>query len=120
VDINKILNENPSLIARVSEEAEDKRVEWQRAKEIYANKEALYVMGLKANLDTLKATEVKYYINSNDELYTLRLELVVLESGYRKREVTFNGLKEQLNAAKVLARIQMTDKQTIDWAGNIK
>ena len=121
MDINNVLDTYPSLIARNSEEAEQLRLEWQQAKEVYEHKEAGFVLKMKAENSELKATEIKYFIASNDELYKERLNLVLLESTYRKKEVGMGSLEESLNAAKMLAKLKIAEMSAnLNWTAGKK
>ena len=114
MSILKTLDEIPSLIARKAEEAEQLRLEWQQAKEHYDHDEAKFVLMLKTK-GALKATEIKYYIGNDDTLYRKRLELVVLESKYRKKETEVKGLEEVLNSAKMKARLQIAEMSSLGF-----
>ena len=108
MDIDQVLQKNPSLIARKASEAEELRLTWQKTKELYAFQEAKFVLTLKAEQE-LKATEIKYYVNNDIDLYNLRLKIVLAESNYRRKEVEIKGLEEELNASKMLARIRISE-----------
>ena len=109
MEIENILQTNPSLIGRAAEQAENIRHAWQLAKEVYNKNEAKFILTLKATKPDLKTTEMKYYINNDEELYKFRLKLVGNEAGYRKEEVKIKSLEEELRAAKMLARIKISE-----------
>ena len=109
MDINQVMIENPAKIARKAEEAEEIRYHWQTAKEEYSNDEAKFVLTLKATKKDLKSTEIKYFINNDLVLFQRRLDLVRDESNYRKKEVEVTALEEELRAAKMLARIRISE-----------
>lgn len=116
IDINRILDENPALIARCAEEAEEQRYIWQVDKETYEHKEAAYVLKLKAEKENLKTTEIKYYIANDEDLYNDRLTLLLQESNYRKKEVEIKALEESLNASKMMARMKVAELSArLDW-----
>jgi hypothetical protein len=107
--------ETPAKLARVAEEAENLRLLWQQNKEHYEHQEAKFVLLLKTTKIDLKATEIKYCINNDTNLYNTRLQLVLDESNYRKKEVEIKVLEEELRACKMLARIRISE-----WEGQIE
>ena len=115
MDINKTLEETPSLKARVTQEAEDIRLEWQTCKEFYANDEAKRVMTWKAENPDMKTTEIKYHINENEDLYGNRLKLVTMESKYRKKEKEVEALDDTFTSAKMLARLKISELGSIEF-----
>ena len=114
MEIQQALNELPDVKSRVSQEAEDARLEWQKAENDYDREEALFVAVLKTREPDLKTTEIKYYINKDDSLYQKRLDLRLLEASYRKKMVEVKDLEDKINSAKILARIRMSEMRTID------
>ena len=110
MEINKILQQNPSLLARASEEAENLRLAWLKEKELLTRLIASASLQLKPQ--DLKATEIKHMVEDNDAIYKKKLEVLILESDYRKKETEIAHLKEELNAVKMLARIKMTEWET--------
>jgi len=118
MDIESILSTNPSLIASHAGKAEEIRLEWQQAKEIYTHDEALFILKLKATMTNLKSTEMKYYINNDINLYNKRMNLIVKESSYRKEEVEVKSLEEELRAAKMLARMKISEMDNLEGSVN--
>lgn len=114
MEIENILTTNSSLIARASEEAESLRLKWLHAKEKYQHEEALFVLQLKATKPDLKSTEIKYYVNNSPDLFDSRMNLIILESDYRKKEVEIKVLEEELRAAKMLARIKISEISNLE------
>ena len=120
MDIHQILNNTPSLISRKAEEAEGLRLKWKEAINEYEHREAGYVLTLKAQQD-IKSTEIKFYVNDNGELFNSRMNLIRLEADYRKKEAEIKGLEEELNSAKMSARIQIAEMSNLGFnAGNQK
>jgi len=116
MQIDDILQTNPSKIAYISSETENIRLKWQQAKEEYEHTEAKFVMILKAKKPETKATELKYYIKEDDGLYKKRLDILLLESTYRKKSLEIEALTEELQAAKMLARLRISEwTQTGDF-----
>ena len=124
MEIENILSTNPSLISRKAEEAEGLRLTWLSKKEQYNLNEAKFILTLKATKSDLKSTEMKYYINNDVNLYNNRMDLVIFESNYRKKEVEVKALEEELRAAKMLARIKISEMGNLEggikWAGKMK
>ena len=118
MEIENILSTNPSLISRKAEEAEGLRLTWLSKKEQYNLNEAKFILTLKATKSDLKSTEMKYYINNDVNLYNNRMDLVIFESNYRKKEVEVKALEEELRAAKMLARIKISEMGNLE--GGIK
>ena len=115
MNINQVLEETPSLKARVTQEAEELRLYWQRDKDVYANIEAKKVMILKAENTNIKTTEIKYHINEDEALYQARLDLVVMESKYRKKEKEVEALDDTFTSAKMLARLKISELGSIEF-----
>lgn len=108
-DINTILETYPALMAKAGEDAENLREGWQKESEVYAHEEARFVLTLKATSPTIKATEIKYFVNNDPALYDKRLALVVAEAAYRKKEVEMKGLEEELRSVKWLAKMRIAE-----------
>ena len=115
MDIDKILQENSSKIASEASKAEELREKWLIAQENYDNLEAKHVLILKTTMEGLKSTEIKYYVGENETLHSKRMELVGLESAFRKVEVNVRALEEELRAAKRLAQIEIAQLENIDF-----
>lgn len=115
MDINQALNEIPAQIARVGQEAEDLRLEWQMGKETYDSVEAKMALLIKAGDPKKTATEIKYMVLDNTELYTKRLELLVKEGEYRKKLKEMEALEHELNSAKVLSRIKVAEMTSLEF-----
>jgi hypothetical protein len=109
MQIQKILSENPALIASASEQAEELRLEWLKLKEQLSRDEARSFLVFKAQEAKRTVREVEAMVDTNDEIYSLRLSVLQAESNYRKKETEISHLKEELNASKMLARIQMAE-----------
>lgn len=124
LNIDEILNSNPSKIARTSEEAENLRLKWLQRKEVYDKAEAKFVLSLKAEMLNLKSTEIKYYIANSEILYTERMEILKAESSYRKKELESKHLEEELRSAKMVARLQIAEITNLEgglgWRGKTK
>ena len=114
MEIENILQTNPSKIARASSQAEDLRHKWQQSKENYNKAEAKFILTLKATKTDLKATEMKYYINNSDNLFENRMFLIGFESDYRKKECEVKALEEELRAVKMLARIKIQEMGNLE------
>ena len=115
MEIDRVLIETPSLKSRASEEAEELRYKWQLAKEAYNNFEARTVLVLKIEEPAVKASEIKFYVNDHKELHEARLKVVLAESNYRKKEVEVKALDDKFTSSKVLARLKMSEMQTIEY-----
>lgn len=118
MEIQEILQNTPAILASKAEQAENLRLLWQQNKEAYDHKEASFVLTLKATNQELKSTEIKYYVNNDINLYNARLQLVLDESNYRKQELQIRALEEELRAAKMLARIRISEWESQIEGGN--
>ena len=83
----EIMEKAPAMIARLSEEYEDKRKEWTIAKEDLNVLEAKTLLVLSAKFPDDKVGEIKAKVSSNEDIYKLRLEVIGLESEYRQLDV---------------------------------
>lgn len=114
MDINKVLEETPSLKASAGSEAEELREAWQVAKETYDNEEALFMLKKKAENHDLKSTDLKVIVSADEHLYQRRLELVGLEAEYRKKELEINLLDDMFTSAKMLGRLQIAEMGSLN------
>jgi len=114
MDIHQILEHNPALIARKAEEAEDLRLKWQQEIINYEHREAGYVLKLKLEQE-VKATEIKYYVNDDENLFNARMNLNNLEANYRKKEAEIKGLEEELNSAKMKCRHEIAEMTNLGF-----
>lgn len=117
MDINRILEENPSRKARASQEAEDYRLEWQESKTDYDLWEAKQALIFKAEDESLTATAIKQKVLSDEVLYAKRLGLLMLESKYRRKEVEVKSLDDEITSAKMVAKLKMQEMQNLNWGG---
>ena len=101
--------ETPSLKARKSQEAEEARLRWQEAKEMYARAEAKLYLTLKAEDGDLKQGDIKALINDNSTLHEGRMELIMFEANYRKLEQEVLALDDHITSAKMLGRLKMAE-----------
>ena len=115
MDINKILNEIPSKKARATQEAEELRLIWQKEKEVYANKEAKFMLLKKLEEDIVKSTELKVLVQDDLDLHKNRLELIVMESKYRKKENEVEVFDDEFTSAKMMARLKISELGSIEF-----
>lgn len=115
MDINQVLNENPAKMARVGQEAEDARLKWQTEKEIYDREEAKMSLQFKAKNERKTATDIKCMVMNNDRLFNERKKLLVLEATYRFKLKDMEALEQELNSAKILSRIKMSELSNIEF-----
>ena len=100
----KICEETPYAIQKVGIELEKLRESWLLSEAHYENEEGKKEISLKAEFSDLKATEIKSRIKADDELYKMRLAVIVAESKYRVKDKEYDFLKEELNAAKAILK----------------
>ena len=115
MDINQVLNDNPAKMARTGQEAEDARLKWQTEKEIYDREEAKMSLQFKAKNERKTATEIKCMVLNHTELYQKRLSIILLEADYRKKLKDIEALEHELNSAKILSRIKMSELNNIEF-----
>jgi len=115
MNIDQVLNENPSKMARIGQEAEDLRLTWQTNKETYEREESSMSLQFKAKNERKTATEIKCMVLNHTDLYEKRLALIVLEAGYRRKLKDLDALEQELNSAKILSRIKMSELNNIEF-----
>jgi len=115
MDIHTVLNETSAKMSHVGQEAENLRLKWQTEKEAYERDEARQSLDFKARNIHKTATEIKHMVLNDIELYEKRLALIVLEAAYRRKLKEYEALEHELNSAKILSRIKMSELQNIEF-----
>jgi len=108
MDINKlhqILENHPSLKATESAHAEHWRVELQKAKEQYRQAEAGTYLQLKAKYPQDAIATLNAKVSNDMDLLQLRLNLIDIESQYKKCEIEIERLDDEFTGAKKDAEI---------------
>jgi len=113
MDINEILKTTPASKYEACEQAEIIRKTWQEAKEELKRKEALHALTCKAQNLKLTIADLKYLIDKDDELYKLRLDIIVKESNYRKKETEINKYDDAFTGAKMLAKLKIAEMRNL-------
>ncbi len=114
LNIDKILNEAPALIAKSSEDALRAKTDYNTRTEDYKNNEARFRLKAKAENPELKDYELKAMVEADNSLSSQRMELICAESGYKRAEIDVLKWQEALNSAKVLARIKIAEMSNLD------
>ena len=109
-DYSKTLREVPALISRESELAEESRFYWQNAKEDLKQAEAVKYLETKAHNDKMTVSEIQAIVNADEILYDKRMSIVCHESEYRKHQGKIDSMIEALQAAKMLCRIDLNER----------
>lgn len=115
MDINQVLNETPAKMAHIGQEAENLRLNWQQEKEAYDRDEARLSLEFKARNQRKTATEIKCMVLNDTGLYEKRLALLVLEGTYRRKLKELEAMEHELNSAKILSRIKMSELNSIEF-----
>ncbi len=76
-------------------------------------KDRLHYVTMKGN--ELFRVAVKNMVTADRKLHKLRLLLLTLESKYRRKEVDIKAFDDELNSAKMMARIKIQELNSIDW-----
>jgi uncharacterized protein (DUF3084 family) len=114
MEINEILTNNPSRIASKAQEAEEARLKFQNYKEELTKYEASKYLTHKAENSKSTISDLKNMIDADDDVYNSRLHSIGLESIYRKLETEVKGLQEELNSAKMIARLKIAEWGTTE------
>ena len=117
LNISEILETAPALKSRASEEAEQARLKWLEGKEAIKRLEASFALSVKAAQNKITATELKYCVDNNNEIHKERLQVIILESQYRSKEIEANKYDDEFTSAKMLARLRISEMQSIEWGG---
>ena len=109
--------------ARHAELAEDARKVWATAKEELRKLEAKTLLMIKAQDPEIKVGELKALVDNDKDVYNKRLELVCLESDYKKEEIQVEKWDDLYMSAKRLAQLRIEEmrglgdgvrKETVD------
>lgn len=114
MDINKTLEETPSLKASIAIDCENLREKWQTLKEQYNHEEAYYILTEKVKNHILKSTDLKIMAQEDNKLFAQRLEIVKAEANYRKKEIEVNHLDDEFTSAKMLGRLQIAEMGSLN------
>jgi hypothetical protein len=113
MDINETLAKMPARKARAATEAENFRFEWQTAKEELRRLEAETILKVKAEYPDLTVQEQKAKADDDEKLYQKRLDVLVVESKYRKKEVESRTYDDMFTSAKRLAQIKIEEMKQL-------
>ncbi len=114
LNIEQVLSQNPGLKSYAASQAETARLDWLEAKEALKKQEAQFALQTKAMKPKITATEIKYIVDNHPDIHVGRLNLVRLESSYRVFENEVQFRDDEFTAAKVLARIKISEMKTIE------
>ena len=106
IELINSLETLPSEILNYLNEAEDLREEWKLDCLLLSSSEAKKALLIKAEDPKLTATEIKWRVNADDDIYGLQMENIKREANYRRKEKEAESLQEKLNSLKVIARLQ--------------
>lgn len=105
VELIEQLESLPILLEEIGQKAEELREEWKLKETLHTYLENKKSLLLKVKEKT--ATEVKWEVGSETEVYTSRVDCVRKEANYRKKLSEYDCLQEKINSLKVIAKLQM-------------
>ncbi len=100
----------PSEIARQAEITEKDRFSYDIALAEYKRTEAKTALLIKS-ANAITATELKYRVTANDEVFNANLECIKKESEWRRKEIDLERLKDEFVSLRKVAEIRMKEMQ---------
>ena len=97
----------PAMKARALEEAQDLRQSYDNLKLEVKMLEARLLLQFKATYMNETNPEIKARVESEESLYKLRLELIIKEGEYKKKEIQANSFDDRFTSAKRLAQLEI-------------
>lgn len=113
MDINKVLEQAPAKIAELAEKAEESRFIWKSAEIQLLQLEARLHLTTKAEFPEKTQSDLKATVEANDELYSKRLEVITLESAYKKALIEVEKWGNAFTAARKKASLEIEQMRSL-------
>ena len=113
MNIDRVLNEAPAKIAELAESAEESRFIWKSAEIQLAQLEAKLHLLTKAEFPEKTQSDLKATVEASDDLYAKRMEVLALESTYKKELIEVDKWVNAFTAARKKASLQIQELQSL-------
>jgi len=115
MSMEQVLEAAPGKIAYKKVEYEKARYEYLKEKEGVKNSEAKAYLVIKATHEKATASEVNARVDSNEDVYKDRMELLKKEALMRKKQVEIESWVDAFTSARKLVSLQIAEMQNIDY-----
>jgi hypothetical protein len=112
-DINRVLMESPSKIAELAEKAEESRFLLDCAKLNLEQAEARLHLETKAQNEDMTQSDIKATVNASDEIYEKKMEVITMESAFKKAEIECDKWRDAYISARKLAGLKIAELGSI-------
>ena len=113
MDINATLEKAPSKIAELAEDAEESRFIWKTAEIQQKQLEAKKHLELKALQPDLTISDLKANVEAEDGIYEKRMEVLTLESAYKKALIEVDKWSNAFNSARKIANLKIEEMRSL-------
>ncbi len=113
MNVDDVLKNMPSIKARASEQSEELRAIWQKSKETLKKTEAKVYLDIKLTNPKYTQGQISASVDSNDQIYQKRIDVILFESEYRKKCVEIDKCDDTFTGAKMLAKIQIATRYNL-------
>jgi len=112
--IKRGLEEIPALKSRIAQEAEDLRLKYEQKKEETSRQVAKMLLSYKIMFPDYKQNEIKAKLEDDNDLHQARLDLIMSESEWKRKEIRLQELDDKFTGIKVLARLSIQELATLN------
>ena len=115
MNIDSTLQQAPATMAELAIKAEKVRFLWKTAEIKQKQEEAKKALALKAmSEEKISMAELKVQVDADDEVYNSRLEVIKLESTYKKAVIEFEKWSNAFTSARKLANIRIEEMRSLN------
>ena len=112
--IKRGLEEIPALKSRIAQEAEDLRLKYEQKKEETSRQVTKMLLSYKVMFPDYKQNEIKAKLEDDNDLHQARLDLIMSESEWKRKEIRLQELDDKFTGIKVLARLSIQELATLN------
>ena len=113
MNINKTLEQAPNEIATRAVKAEDSRLLWKEEELRLKQLEAKTHLTIKANKPDATQTDIKAEVESNEEVYKKKCDVLIFESEYKKEMIELDKWVNAFNSARKLANVKIEEMRSL-------
>ena len=114
MNIDRVLNEAPAKIAELAERAEESRFIWKSAEIQLAQLEAKLHLLTKAEFPEKTQSDLKATVEASDDLYAKRMEVLALESTYKKELIEVDKWRDAYVSARKQATLRIEEMRCLN------
>lgn len=113
MNVNQVLEQAPAKIGQFAEKGENARLAWKKGEITLKKLEAQKHLSFKAMGDSPTQSDLKAKVDADDEIYTMRMDIIGLESDYRRAEIELEKWSNAFVSARKIASLQVEELRSL-------